>query len=279
MKHFKYLPLCALVLFLMPEGLLAQDLFDRNHSARYADFLFASGNYREAIEEYERLVFSFGATEEKKLRLLQSYRLSGHPEVAIRRMNSLWEEPDRVSGAVAKELFTLRIINRDFNNLEPSIGGNPYLSQEEKDFFTASSFLFQEQFRETRDLLENRHVARSERLSDFLEISQEALSMKMKSPWLGGALSAVVPGAGKFYTGNWEDGLIAMSIVGASAWQAYRGFDRKGSGSVYAWAYSLIGTAFYIGNIYGSVKEVNRYNFRKREGIRIRVEAVFFHGL
>ena len=279
MKNFSSLFVLPLALLLFPLSGSAQDLFDSLSTKRYADFLFQSANYNEAIEEYERLVFSFGATEDIKLRLVQSYRLSGNNELGLKRMHSLWDEPAKVSGPISKEFFSLRIINSDFSLIEYAIEDNLFLLPTEKIFLTSSAFLFRDEFRNARILLSEATAYNDPFIRNYLAVSDEALALKLKSPLLGGLMSAVVPGAGKFYTRNWEDGLISLIMVGGTAWQAYRGFSKKGTGSVLAWTYSIIGAGFYIGNIYGSVKEVNRYNHNLKRGIRIRVEAVFYNNL
>ena len=256
----------------------AQDLFDRTHTESYAEFLFRSGNYLEAAGEYERLVFSFGADDNSRLKLVQSYRLGGKPYIASDRMRSLWDNPDQVSQAVSKELLTLYIMNEDFEGFDMLARRQTLLPQNERLFFMVSARLFQNDFHEAHELLtENRH--NDQALQAYLMIVDDALAMRAKSPVVGGILSALVPGTGKMYAGNWQDGFISMSIVGVSAWQAYRGFEKRGVSSVYGWIYAALGAAFHAGNIYGSIKEVNRYNQLQTKHIRIRVQAVFYNRL
>ncbi len=279
MKNFKFWILFCIFPFLYTLGLRAQDLFDSLNTAKYADFLFLSANYSEAIEEYERLVFTYQADETLKLRLVKSYRLAGDPILASKRMKMLWSSPDTESQKVARELFTLRVVNKDFHNLDQAVVQNTFLSREEKYFFTVSSALLQDDFIKADTLLTASVPFSSNALLAFKSITEDALSQSYKSPLLAGLMSAAIPGSGKIYAGNWADGLLAMSIVGVSAWQAYRGFEKRGTESVYGWLYSAIGGAFYIGNIYGSIKETNRYNHIKKSRIRIRVEATFYNNL
>jgi hypothetical protein len=279
MKSYNLLMYFSLSLLLHCGALQGQNLFDSLNTAKYADFLFLSANYREAIEEYERLVFTYQADNHTKLRLVRSYRLAGNPGLAAERLKSLWDKPESVSQPVSRELFALRIINNDIFELVNSIERNAFLSQEEKVFFRSASALFQEDYIKAHNILNQPDVPSSNVVLALGNITNEALSQSYKSPLLSGIMSAAIPGSGKMYAGNWEDGLLSMSIVGISAWQAYRGFEKHGTGSIYGWIYSAVASAFYIGNIYGSVKETNRYNLRKKTGIRIRVEAVFYNNL
>jgi len=83
-----------------------------------------------------------------------------------------------------------------------------------------------------------------------------------KAVWL----SALIPGSGKVYSGAWKDGLSSLLFVAANAWSSYRGFSSDKP--VYGFAFATLGTAFYIGNIYGTrqwVRHVNRLKTQKWE--------------
>lgn len=259
--------------------LRGQDLFDSLNAGRYADFLFRSANYQEALAEYERLVFLFNSGEEIKLRLVQSYRLAGKPELALQRAEMLWAEPTNVSERVSKELFALKIITGNTHNLALQANNNQWLLPEEKTFFIASTQLLGNDYQKAAELLNSVVIDENSALAAYRNIANDALTQKYKSPFAAGLFSAIIPGTGKFYAGNWQDGLLSMSIIGVTAWQAYRGFEKRGVRSVYGWIYGIIGTGFYLGNIFGSVKEINRYNQAKHHRIHIRVEAVFYNNL
>ena len=260
-------------------SLHAQNLFDSLHTARYADFLFQSENYREAIEEFERLVFSGHAGDEQKLQLVKAYRLAGQPRTAFGRISSLWDRPERVSSRLSFEFLALRIINNDMENFEQATLSNPLLNVNDKCFMLASAHLFRDDFGAALSIIDTTSVAQDVSLQAFRYLAGEGLSLHYKSPAIAGVMSALIPGSGRIYAGNWEDGLLSFIVVGVTAWQAYRGFEKRGSSSLYAWIYGLAGIGFYAGNIYGSIREVNRYNHNKRNGIRIRVEAVFYNRL
>lgn len=279
MKYHKFWLLIALHLFFNNYSLYGQDLFDSLNTAKYAEFLFLSGNYSEAIEEYERLIFTHQSNDDLKIKLVKSYRLAGQPKLAANRIRVLWSKPEAVSQKVSKEWFALKVINHEFDHLHQNLEENRFLSHEDKAFFHLTSALLQDDFLMADTLFDKYVPYSSSAITAFRSITDEALSQSYKSPLLAGLMSAAIPGSGKIYTGNWEDGTLALGIVGVSAWQAYRGFEKHGSASVYGWLYSAIGGAFYIGSIYGSVKEANRYNYLKKSRIRIRVEAIFYNHL
>jgi hypothetical protein len=83
-------------------------------------------------------------------------------------------------------------------------------------------------------------------------LADRALRLPRHSPWIAGALSAVVPGLGRIYIGRWQDGLMSAVLIGIPAGFAANGFAHDGTRSVRGW---LLGTAagiLYVGNVYGS---------------------------
>ena len=73
-----------------------------------------------------------------------------------------------------------------------------------------------------------------------------------KSPWLAGALSAVVPGLGRVYIGRWPDGLVSFLLVGLTGALAAQGFYDDGRDSVRGWILGSVAALLYVGNVYGS---------------------------
>lgn len=88
----------------------------------------------------------------------------------------------------------------------------------------------------------------------------DAGKISYKSPFISGALSTIVPGLGKAYTGFWKDGAIALVFVSVNAWQSYRGFSKLGIHNADGWVFGSFAVGFYLGNIYGSVKAAIKHN-------------------
>ena len=84
------------------------------------------------------------------------------------------------------------------------------------------------------------------------EILRRYDALRRKSPFLAGALSAVVPGLGRVYLGRWPDGLLSFLLVGTTGALAAQGFYEEGRGSVRGWILGGVAALLYAGNIYGS---------------------------
>ncbi|MFO7924198.1 MAG: hypothetical protein R6U58_10945 [Bacteroidales bacterium] len=257
----------------------SQDLFDSIRTREYADYLYQSGSYSEAIDEYERFVDQFFAGEKSRYRLVNSYRRAGLHDKAMLRINELWDNPTTVSPLIAKEFFALKIINTGTDNLLESINGNTVLSDTEKMFFSSAYLLINDEYNKAHSILNKNIYPGNAALTSFRQFAVEGMILPRKSPLLSAALSAVIPGTGKFYTGQWQDGIMALVMVGTSAWQSYRAFSHSGIKSPYGWVFGTVGAVFYISNITGSIKSANRFNKINKERIRIRVQEVFINNI
>lgn len=112
------------------------------------------------------------------------------------------------------------------------------------------------------------HYAFAKEQENLLKLREKLNTMKRKSPFLGGLMSAIIPGSGKMYAGKWGEGMGALSIVaalGLATWESTvkdkrnnilirEGIlDEKEGISTQTYIFGTLFTIFYIGNIYGSV--------------------------
>jgi hypothetical protein len=99
----------------------------------------------------------------------------------------------------------------------------------------------------------------------FAGLLEQGRTMPSRSPTLAGILSSVVPGLGKMYASDWEDGAYSFAYIALTSWLSYDGFQRAGTKSFKGWAFGIAAAIFYGGNIYGSVQSAHRYNEAARE--------------
>lgn len=92
------------------------------------------------------------------------------------------------------------------------------------------------------------------------ELSLEGLNLKPRSAFLGGTMSAIIPGSGKIYAGKFRDGIQALSMTVAPAYNAYYHFKKTGVKSFQGWLWTAVTSWFYLSDIYGSIKAVQEYN-------------------
>ncbi|MEP7265165.1 MAG: hypothetical protein ABI772_11735 [Bacteroidota bacterium] len=122
--------------------------------------------------------------------------------------------------------------------------------------------------------------------SELNEISVAALqlqSSKRKSPFVAGALSAVVPGLGKVYTGKKGEGLAAFLKVVPLAAIALENYNKHGWKDPQFLIFGSLFGLFYVGNIWGSTlsaqivynERINEINHNIRFSLNVSVENIF----
>lgn len=111
----------------------------------------------------------------------------------------------------------------------------------------------------------------SDREKDLDSLCFSLKNYKRKSPVLAAALSALVPGLGKVYSGKIGEGFSSFIFVGSFAILTTENWIRHGLGNWKTVLFGSIGTLFHIGNIYGSYFSVklayDEFNEKQNLGI------------
>lgn len=245
--------------FLLPlSNIQSQNLYDLEHTKKFADYLFTSGQYNLAAEEYERVVFLNPTNESAKLRLIRSYKRNGDIDKGINRMLALHDNSvSQLSVPFSLEFVQMNLKLHNYPAITNLLDKNSLLPDRFKTNIRLSMHLLDAKWEEAQDLSANNP---SEINGKLFAIVEESMALKYKQPWLGTSLSIILPGSGKVYAGRWKDGIISFIFIAGSAWQAYRGFDKFGTGSAYGWIFGGVSFGFYTGNIFGSWKAVKQYN-------------------
>jgi len=146
--------------------------------------------------------------------------------------------------------------NDSYDKLRHIIAENGF-SHDWSQYLVARSYFKEAKFDSSLLFTENLPEDLAGRLHRY---SLEGVSIKKRSPALGGIMSAIIPGSGKVYAGRLLDGMQAFSVVLAPAYNAYYHFRKTGPTSARAWIWTAVASWFYLSDIYGSVKAVREYN-------------------
>ncbi len=95
---------------------------------------------------------------------------------------------------------------------------------------------------------------------NFIQYSKSIFSHKKKSKFVAGALSAIIPGAGKWYAGKKKQAIGAFLPIISSALLTLEAYNKGGIKDARFWIYGSLFTTFYIGNIWGSTIAVKVRN-------------------
>jgi len=260
------------------------DYWSPGNVERFADYLYENGEYLRAAGEYRRLLFRAGddtAGDRILFRIALCHRMGGGTNRAIQVFQDVADEfpqtafAARARCAIAATLTSAGDRQSSSRYLAAALGStddpdarrgmmqiagiNRLLDED----WPGASIHFRAMGLWTDDPVTERLAALAER----------AETLPRKKRWLAGAMSALVPGSGKAYAGRYADGMYSLALVGLTGWQAWEGFRRDGTQSVRGWIYGTLGSALYLGNIYGSVVAVEIYNDSLEEEILEGVRA------
>jgi hypothetical protein len=264
------------ILFILITGkLLSQNIFDYDHSLKYAEHLKNTQQYYLAAQEYERLHFLKPENDTLELLLIKTYRRGFMFDDAIRCTELFYPDHIQMPAPFAEEYEKSLLLNKSFDKALTFCSQNKKLNTEQKFFFGLNSLMLNGKWKEAEKYSLKNDSSHLMISPEYVLLLTQAKGSSHKSPGLAMCLSAIIPGAGKVYTKNWKDGFVSFVFVGANAFQAYRGFKKNGTESVYGWIFASVGTGFYLGNLYGSFKAAKQFNRKIKNSYIKKVEALF----
>ncbi len=274
MKHFTRFILATLLGTLCCNLLQSQNLYDAENSAAFARYLKQSGQFVLASAELERLAFMHPESDSLKIELAESYLLQNDFPLAIRRMHQIQASASRPIQRIDHLLCWSLIRSGQFDQAAQYMSEASRIQPNVKAYYQGWSLLMQ---RKTAASVAAIYEMPVDSTFGPLRKSQEqALALRFKKPGLAAAMSAIIPGSGKWYAGEKKDAVIGFVTIGVMAYQAWRGFNDKGTKSAYGWISAGLGAGFYLGNIYGAARSAKRYNDRKWKSIHADIENRFW---
>jgi hypothetical protein len=93
-------------------------------------------------------------------------------------------------------------------------------------------------------------------------------------PFVAGLLSAVVPGAGRVYSGRTAEGIYSFILFSLAAWQSIDGFHDDGRESIKGWTAGSIGIVLYAGNVYVSFATAKKVRAARMREVMDEVDQI-----
>lgn len=258
-KVFSLLVFCTFSFFLP-----AQNIYDLEHSFKYAEHLFTSEKFENAAKEYERLLFFFPENDSIIFSLSRSYLHARQFDKALSLIEG--KTKDEKTGIL---YLNLLLLSKQFEKAKTNALSTDKLPENEKEKFNGRFMLYSEENKGYANIITPvTGISDKEKL-----LFQEAKNFTPKKPAVALGLS-VIPGLGKVYTGHYGDASMTFLTVGICSFLAYRGYQKKGFESIPGWFYGTLGTGLYLGNFYGSFKSAKTRTARFRDRIRTEIEEI-----
>lgn len=254
-----------LILFLFSNGLIAQtaeiDFYSPEYRLKFADYLYDSNDYLRALDEY-RAYLKFSHNDTALFKYADCFFYMRRYEEAAANFKSLFFNSSLEEKAKLK-FHLSNFLTGNFDSFRKAVEFEVYQPEEYKTnvkLLSAISYLYEG--KKASDTSEFFGAFPDSNKAEIKSLYYLKINPPVKSELKAGLLSAIIPGAGKIYTGNISDGITSFIVTGLTAYLSVSAFqhDHKFRGYLFAG----MAAAFYAGNIYGSVAAANIYNARIR---------------
>ncbi len=262
MIHHKKKYISVLLILLSVISVSSQEnLLNYQNTSKYASYLFDNKIYDLAATEYERVVFLDTTDTFAKLRLVQSYRLMNDLQKARSKMDLLFPSCNNCCNeAFAVENFRIFFLNGQYDNCLHFLNENSALDSIKKNEFRIAVYLMQYNWKTAEQISKNYYLTDSTtNISKLHKISLSGETIRYKNPYLAATFSALIPGSGKIYSGQWQDGIYSFLVVSALSYLTYSTVQ-KNRVNPYTYIFGTAAFSFYSANIYGSFKSAIRRN-------------------
>lgn len=262
------------IIFLIPLSVYSQsssfDFHSPENIKKFADHLFCEGDYLRAIQQYELL------DNQLVNDTIQFKMMLGYSEL------NLYQYSNEILGSISvqskffSDAYLLSLKNKLL--FEPKLlFPNDKLSfdnyyEERINKLTIISKLYDENFSISKEkFIEPFDEGEKQTVAMFYDLKTNP---PYKNPALAGIMSAIIPGSGKMYVGEWGDGVTALVVTSLFAFLAYDNF--RADHQTRAWIFTGLGAFFYAGNIYGSIASAQiinaKVNFEFSNGLKLFLE-------
>ncbi len=249
----QYYKLLIIIGFCFTSPITAQDLFSKDNSRKYCNYLLETSQYDALLIEQLRIYKEQPKTDSLNKEIYRTYLILRD----YKHLGEFVKSNKRSFNTL--ELLDVWVLTMQLDSLEN------HLKINQKD----STLL---KYRLIVAILKNEQKAAKQ---IFKQITDSTLifafnpvfttfNNRPKSVFIAGALATLVPGLGKLYLGKKRDALSAFTITGVFVWQSIVGFNKKGIKSSYGLINGTFGLGFYLGNIYGSVRSAKIINHERR---------------
>jgi len=246
-------------------------LHRKENIIKFADHLFCEKDYLRSANEYLRIDEALrGDVIDFKIAL--SLSAIGDYSIAKNTFGQI-NESSAYYSLSKPEIMKIFFLEEEYSELRKyySAHNNLSLLQSESP---ESKLYFVSYLKDNENIPSLQDFTRPFNLDEREEVNflhQMKADPPSKSPITASILSALIPGAGKIYTGEISDGVIALITTGLFAFLAYDNF--QADHNFRAWLFTGLAAMFYAGNIYGSYSSAQLYNARIKFEFNLRLDS------
>lgn len=236
---------------------------------KFANYLLAKGDYLRAAEQFQ-LLLPDKANDIINLRLSKCYLELDTLELSDQYLAKVTKGDLAASGAAAryKYLFKNGRHKQIISDFENHKGLSTFTAHFIHPLYHAVSWREKLTKPDDKDALKLFIPKDQDSIAYY---RQELLNTDKKSPVTAALLSAIIPGAGKMYTGNYGDGAMAFVTTGLFAYLSVYNIQHHHNAKAYI--FTTLAGLYYGANIYGSAASAQIYNAQYQLNLQIRFDS------
>ena len=233
------------------------DIFSPENRLKFGDFLFTEKDYLRAINEY-REYLKFSKSDSVRFKFAFALAEMGRTKEALDNYKGLFFSSS-LSENARLEFYKVSFLSSNSQDFRDLCNMEVYLPEKHKTELGRLE-LFSHFFDDSilPDSAEFINSFPVEDRSQVLSLYLKKIFPEYKSPETAAIFSAIIPGAGKIYTGRIEDGITSLITTGILSFIAYD--NLKADHNFRGWLFAGLAALSYAGNIYGSAASAQQYN-------------------
>ena len=243
-----------------------ENILSPNNRLKFGNYLFCGKDYLRAAHEYQEYL-KFSNNDTVRFKFAYSLAAIGRSSEALDNYKGLFFS-STLSEDARLEFYKVNFLTLPIENFRDMCTMTGYLPEYHKQEV--------ERLKLFTHLLDNSYLPDStEFINTYHEEDREEITSlylrkrdpEFKNPTKAAIFSAIIPGVGKIYTGDYADGITAFLATGILSYIAYDNFnaDHKFRAALFAG----LAVMTYAGNIYGSAASAQIYN----AGIQFNFES------
>jgi TM2 domain-containing membrane protein YozV len=241
-------------------------LHTQQNIIKFADHLFCQKDYLRSAEQYLRIAENL-RSEEIDLKIALSFSTIGDCNKAKSFFLKINQNSEYYENAKL-ELLKILFLQEKYSELRESVK----LDRQNKSAGTKLFyFTYLKDNEKLPDLKEFIKPFDAIMKDDVTILYETKTNPPNKSPLTSAILSALIPGAGKLYTGEISDGIFALITTGVFSFLAYDNFNADHN--FRGWLFSSLAAGFYAGNVYGSYASAQMYNVRIKYEFNLQLDS------
>ena len=247
----KNISLPFLFLILLQNFSFPQDvnLYSTENRKQFADYLYCQKDYLRATYEYLAISDSV-SNDTIRFKIGLAYLKMGKYDSSSTRFSGIGRNSYFYNNA-RMEYNKSQFLHGNYDSLDPDKDNYDPVKQ-----LKSFAYLFDYKTLPAKEIFISPFVGNNRAaLSDFYERKSNP---PYKSELTAAILSTIIPGAGKIYTKEYSDGIIAFIVTSLMGYIAYTDF--KANHKFREWLFTGLTAFFYGGNIYGAAASAQIYN-------------------